>query len=74
MIRLEYLNRNPKSIKNVKQEIQVHANLNHQNIVKMIDFGTDGQIVKKSGKKYTKIVYINLEYVSGGLLFDLCQS
>jgi len=40
----------------------------------MYDYGTNGYITKPSGKKITKIVYIILEYVEHGLLFELCQS
>ena len=40
----------------------------------MYDYGTNGFITKPNGKKITKIVYIILEYVENGLLFELCQS
>ena len=40
----------------------------------MYNYGTDGFIVKPNGKKITKIVYIILEYIQNGLLFDLCQT
>lgn len=37
-------------------------------------YGTDGYCVKASGRKIENLVYIMLELVSGGLLFDVCQS
>jgi len=40
----------------------------------MYDYGTTGFITKPNGKKITKIVYIIIEYVENGLLFELCQS
>jgi serine/threonine protein kinase len=46
--------------------------MNNKNIVKMIDYGTSGEIVKPSGKMIKDIVYITMEYISGGLMFNLC--
>ena len=46
--------------------------MENKNIVKLIDYGTDGIIVKHSGKVIKDIVFINMEYVDGGLMFNLC--
>jgi len=40
----------------------------------MIDFGDAGQVVKPSGRVISNLVFIVMEYVPGGLLFDLCQT
>lgn len=40
----------------------------------MLDFGDAGQVVKPSGRVISNLVFIVMEYVSGGLLFDLCQT
>ena len=48
--------------------------MKHKNIIGIVDSGFDGQIYKQSGKTYNNLVYIIMEYVSGGILFDLCQS
>lgn len=40
----------------------------------MHDFGDAGQVVKPSGRIISNLVFIVMEYVSGGLLFDLCQT
>lgn len=61
-------------MKAVQNEISVLYSLDHPNIVKMYDYGTNGFITKPNAKKITKIVYIVLEYVENGLLFELCQS
>lgn len=74
MMKNEYLKRSSKIIKNIEQEIQILGSMNNKNIVKMIDYGTDGEIVKPSGKIIKDIVYITMEYVSGGLMFNLCQN
>ena len=46
--------------------------MKNKNIVKLVDYGTDGLIVKPSGKVIKGIVYITMEYVDGGLMFNLC--
>lgn len=48
--------------------------LKHQNIVNIIGWGSDGKVHKPSGREITNLVYILLEYVTGGLLFDVCQT
>lgn len=48
--------------------------LHHKNIVKLLDYGSDGQIVKSSGRVLSNLVYICLEYIEGGLMFDLCKT
>lgn len=40
----------------------------------MVDFGDAGQVVKPSGRVISNLVFIIMEYVKGGLLFDLCQT
>jgi serine/threonine protein kinase len=39
-----------------------------------LGYGSDGHVKKPSGREITNLVYILLEYVTGGLLFDLCQT
>jgi len=39
-----------------------------------MDFGDAGQVVKPSGRVISNLVFIIMEFVSGGLLFDLCQT
>jgi hypothetical protein len=39
----------------------------------MLDFGDAGEVLKPSGRIITNLVYIMMEFVQGGLLFDLCQ-
>jgi len=45
--------------------------LNHQHITQIYDYGTQGIIVKPSGREISNLLYIMLEYVSGGLFYDL---
>ena len=74
LLREEFLQRDADSIKSVEQEIQILQGLKHQNIVNIVGYGSDGTVLKPSGRKIENLVYILLEYVSGGLLFDLCQT
>lgn len=74
LLREEFLNRDDHSIKSVEQEIQILHGLNHDNIVNIKGYGSDGHVKKPSGREIKNLVYIYLEYVPGGLLFDLCQT
>jgi hypothetical protein len=38
----------------------------------MLDFGDNGQVVKPSARVIPNLVYIIMECVQGGLLFDMC--
>mmetsp|Transcript_13574 Transcript_13574/g.23098 ORF Transcript_13574/g.23098 Transcript_13574/m.23098 type:complete len:408 (+) Transcript_13574:43-1266(+) len=74
LLREEFLQRDPESIKSVEQEIQILQGLKHVNIVNIVGYGSDGHVKKPSGREISNLVYILLEYVTGGLLFDLCQT
>ena len=75
ILRDEFLKGNEgQNTKLVEQEIQILSALHHKNIVKLIDYGSDGQIIKCSGRILSNLVYIALEYVEGGLMFDLCKT
>lgn len=40
----------------------------------MYGYGDSGEVVKPSGRHISNLVYIMMEYVDRGLLFDLCQT
>lgn len=63
-----------KSIQMIEHEIWILKSLNHKNINRIIGYGTDGVIIKPSGRKIENLVYLILEYVPCGLFFDLCES
>ena len=48
--------------------------MDHHNINRIIGYGSDGKILKPSGREISNLIYIVLEYVPGGLFFDLCQA
>merc|ERR1719375_131117 len=74
LLREEFLQRDGDSIKSVEQEIQILQGLTHTNIVSILGYGSDGYVKKPSGREIKNLVYILLEYIPGGLLFDLCQT
>jgi MAP/microtubule affinity-regulating kinase len=74
IMKAEYLESDPKAAEIVSREAGIlKALAAHPHIVKLIDFGTQGKIVKASGKEKEGIVYLILEYVSGGLLFEIVE-
>ena len=40
----------------------------------MADYGDQGTVNKPSGRVISNLVYIIMEFVQGGLLFDVCQN
>lgn len=74
ILKEEFLRRDEDSILSVQNEITILKNLNHMGIIRMVDFGDAGQVVKPSGRVINNLVFIVMEYVAGGLLFDLCQT
>ena len=72
IFREEFLTRDSESIKSVEKEIEILQGLRHSNIINIVKYGSDGHVKKPSGRELTNLVYILLEYVSGGLLFDVC--
>ena len=74
LLRDEFLSRDDKSIKAVEKEIQILQGLKHKHIVNILGYGSEGHVKKPSGREIKNLVYIMLEYIPGGLLFDLCQT
>jgi len=70
----EFLKRDHDSILSVHNEITILKNLDHAGIIRMVDYGDAGQVLKPSGRMIDNLVFIIMEFVQGGLLFDLCQT
>lgn len=73
LLKSEYLDKGGKeTLKSVEREISIMMAFDHPGIVKVKGYGSAGTIKKPSGSEFSGMVYILLEYVSGGLLFNLC--
>jgi MAP/microtubule affinity-regulating kinase len=73
ILKEEFLARDEDSRKAVVNEVVILQRLKHPNIIKILEFGDQGWVLKPSGRQLTGMVYIVLELVQGGLLFDVCQ-
>eukprot|EP00347_Sterkiella_histriomuscorum_P002389 403368348 len=73
ILREEFLARDEDSRKAVVNEVVILQTLKHPNIIKIVEFGDGGQVLKPSGRVLNGLVFIVLELVQGGLLFDVCQ-
>ena len=73
LIKQDYLAKKVESMDSVMQEISIHKNLDHHNINHLIDYGTEGEIVKPSGRVISNLVFIMMEYVAGGTFYDMCE-
>lgn len=62
-------NLDSKVLELVLNEVQTMADLSHPNILNMIDYQRDGEIVKSDGRT-EPVIYIVLELAPGGELFD----
>lgn len=74
ILKEEFLKRDNDSILSVHNEITILKNLDHSGIIRMVDYGDAGRVVKPSGRVIDNIVFIIMEFVQGGLLFDICQT
>ena len=74
ILKEEFLRRDQDSILSVHNEITILKNLNHAGIISLYEYGDAGQVVKPSGRIIDNLVFIVMEFVQGGLLFDLCQT
>ncbi|CDW73506.1 protein kinase domain containing protein [Stylonychia lemnae] len=57
----------------LKNEVEILQKLNHQNIIKLVEFNLEGDIVFLENGKQILVFYIVLEFAEGGDLFEyLC--
>lgn len=74
ILKEEFLRRDNDSILSVHNEITILKNMNHEGIVALYGYGDAGLVVKPSGRNINNLVYLLMEFVPCGLLFDLCQT
>ena len=71
IIKSKFLKQDSNAIEKVKKEYEIQKQLNHSNINKAVDFGTEGTFTKINGSKVENLTYLMLDYVSGRTLIDL---
>jgi len=73
LLREEFLQKSENNVRQVEKEIQILKGLDNDGIVKLLDYGSEGKIEKRSGRIIENMVYILLEYIPGCLLYDTCN-
>ena len=73
LLRDEYLAKDQRNLKTVKNEMDILRGLDHKGIVRLVETGQKGTVLKPSGTKMQNLVYLLLEYVPCGTLFNLCE-
>lgn len=64
--------KNKKSAAYVKKEVEILSKLEHQGVIQLYEYSSDG-IITHGDKVYKGQTYIVMEYVEGPLLFDLVK-
>lgn len=73
VLKEEFLTKDGDGLQSVENEITILRTLKHSGIVGMLECGDQGVVTKPSGREISNLVYIIMEFVQGGLLFDVCQ-
>lgn len=73
VLKEQFLRQDPSAILSVQNEIVILKSLNHPGIINLIEYGDQGVVKKPSGTVLSNLVFIVMEYVGNGLLFDTCQ-
>ncbi len=63
ILRDEFLKRDDQTIMSVQNEINILQSLDHSGIVRMLEFGDSGSVLKPSGRVIPNLVYIMMEFV-----------
>lgn len=73
IFREEYLSECEDNVRTIETEIEILSGLKHANIVSIVEYGSDGLVLKPSGRKIENLVYIVMQHVKGGMFFDICE-
>ena len=74
VIKTTYLNGGRKAQDSIRGEINIMKFLNHPGCIKLLDEGTDGQVVKASGRTLDDLTFLVMEHVGGETLFDFQEA
>lgn len=73
VIKEEFLAKEKDALTSVENEVTILKNLKHTGIVNLLQYGDNGEVTKPSGRVISNLIYLVMEFVQGGLLFDVCQ-
>ena len=54
--------------------MSIHKKLDHSKIVKFHSSGENGKLIKSNGKVYENLIYIIMDYVPEGMLYDVVEN
>ena len=74
ILKADYIMKSESNLQSFKSEIAILKQMDHVNIIKLVSYGSDGYIVKPSGRRLQDLVYLVMEFVDSHLLFDVCKS
>ena len=74
VIKTTYLNESTKAQNSIKGEINIMKFLNHPGCIKLLEEGTNGQVVKASGRALDDLNFLVMEHVGGETLFDFQEA
>ena len=74
IIRGTYLKDSRKAAESIQREVQIMKELNHSGCIKLLDEGTDGIVIKASGRCLDNLTFLVMEYVKGETLFDFQET
>ena len=69
---MDLIKKDKAAMMGIHVEEAIHSRVNHSNIVKMHFGVTEGKMVTEEGEE--EILFLGLEYVDGGELFDLVKN
>jgi serine/threonine-protein kinase len=74
ILKQDFIQRSEDNLESFRNEIQILRRLSHENVVRLVDFGDQGLIIKPSGRRLENLIFLVMEFVEGRLLFDVCKS
>lgn len=66
----DFIEDHDEIIRLVRKEIEILHCLKHPNVIGIKSHGSDGSIVSIENKKLDNLMYLSMEYIPRGILFD----
>lgn len=68
-----FIKKRAESVEFAKQEMEIQKKLDHKNVVKVHSCGENGIIKKANGKVIDGLMYLLMDYVAEGLMYDIIE-